>query len=108
MPKKDRTRIDYMSGKAAFDALALSSEMFLNMRPQALIDKLVIAGLVALHWEPSRLYGTDRDHWKLPEFKVLNFRCERQDFKLTGAYIRTKTSRVNKCFCAIPDTGKNR
>ena len=49
MPKKDRTRIDYVPGKAAFDALALASDMFPNMRPQALIDKLVITGLVALH-----------------------------------------------------------
>ena len=70
MPKKDRTRIDYMPGQAAFDALALASEMFPNLRPQALIDKLVITGLVALHWKPPelpKLWGTDRDKWKLPE-----------------------------------------
>jgi hypothetical protein len=70
MAKKDRTRIDYMPGKAAFDALTLASEMFPNMRPQALIDKLVITGLVALHWklpELPKLWGTDRDRWKLPE-----------------------------------------
>lgn len=67
MPKKDRTRIDYMPGQAAFDALGLASEMFPNMRPQALIDKLVITGLVALQWKPPMLYGADRDRWKLPE-----------------------------------------
>ena len=67
MPKKDRTRIDYMPGQAAFDALGIAGAMFPNMRPQALIDKLVITGLVALHWKPPMLYGADRDHWKLPE-----------------------------------------
>ena len=67
MPKKDRTRIDYMPGQAAFDALALAGEMFPNMRPQALIDKLVITGLCALHWKPPMLYGADRDRWQLPE-----------------------------------------
>jgi hypothetical protein len=41
MPKNDRTRIDYMPGQAAFDALALAGEMFPNMRPQAVIDKPV-------------------------------------------------------------------
>ena len=66
MPKNDRTRIDYMPGQAAFDALALASEMFPTMRPQALIDKLVITGLCALHWKPPMLYGADRDRWNLP------------------------------------------
>ncbi len=70
MPKRDRTRIDYMPGKAAFDALTLASEKYPNMRPQALIDKLVITGLVALSGklpELPKLWGTDRDKWKLPE-----------------------------------------
>ena len=67
MSKKDRTRIDYMPGKAAIDALGLTSEMFPNMRQQALIDKLVITGLCALHWNPPSLWGSDRDRWKLPE-----------------------------------------
>lgn len=67
MPKKDRARIDYMPGQAAFDALGLASEMFPTMRPQALLDKLVITGLCALHWKPPMLYGADRDHWKLPD-----------------------------------------
>lgn len=67
MPKQDRTRIDYMPGQAALDALGLAAEMFPDMRPQALIDKLVITGLVALHWEPPRLYGHNRDAWRLPE-----------------------------------------
>ena len=36
----------------------------------ALIDRLVITGLSALvhgRWEPPRLYGRDRERWKLPE-----------------------------------------
>lgn len=49
MAKKDRTRIDYMPGNAAFEALGLASDMFPTMRPQELIDKLVITGLCALH-----------------------------------------------------------
>lgn len=72
MPKKDRTRIDYMPGQAAFEALGLASEMFPNMRPQALIDKLVITAVSALvhdrdhkRWEPPRLWGHDRDAWTL-------------------------------------------
>ena len=67
MAKKNRTRIDYMPGQAAFDALGLASEMFPTMRPQALIDRLVITGLVALHWKPPQLYGHNRDAWRLPE-----------------------------------------
>ena len=67
MPKKDRARIDYMPGQAAFDALTLASEKYPNMRPQALIDKLLITGLCALHWKPPSLYGADRDRWQLPE-----------------------------------------
>ena len=67
MAKKDRTRIDYMPGQAAIDALALAAEMFPKKRQQALIDKLVITGLCALHWKPPGLYGADRDCWQLPE-----------------------------------------
>ena len=67
MAKKDRTRIDYMPGKAAFDALGLAAVMFPDMRQQALIDKLVITGLCALHWKPPELWGNDRDRWELPE-----------------------------------------
>jgi len=67
MPKSERTRIDYMPGNAALDALALAGEMFPNMRAQALIDRLVITGLCALHWKPPALYGSDRDSWRLPE-----------------------------------------
>ena len=66
MPKNDRTRIDYMPGSAAFEALGLAAEMFPNMRAQALIDKLVITGLCALHWKAPALYGADRDNWTLP------------------------------------------
>ena len=67
MPKNDRTRIDYMPGSAAFEALGLAAEMFPNMRAQALIDKLVITGLCALHWKAPALYGGDRDSWTLPD-----------------------------------------
>ncbi len=67
MAKKDRTRIDYMPGQAASDALGLASEMFPTMRQQALIDKLLITGLCALHWKRPMLYGADRDRWQLPE-----------------------------------------
>ena len=67
MPKNARARIDYMPGQAALDALGLASEMFPNLRTQALIDRLVITGLMALHWKPPSFYGTDRDRWKLPE-----------------------------------------
>lgn len=67
MAKKDRTRIDYMPGNAAFEALELAGAMFPNLRPQELIDKLVITGFCALHWKAPALYGTDRDRWKLPD-----------------------------------------
>lgn len=67
MTKKDRARIDYMPGSAAVDALGIAAAMFPDMRPQALIDKLVITGLVALHWKPPALYGHNRDAWRLPE-----------------------------------------
>ena len=62
-----------MPGNAALDALALAGELFPNIRPQALLDKLVITAVSALAhdrnhkpWEPPRLWGRDRDAWKLP------------------------------------------
>ena len=70
MPKIDRTRIDYMPGDAARDALALASVMFPNLRTQALIDKLLITAVSALHhehWRPPSLWGGNRDRWKLPD-----------------------------------------
>ena len=67
MLKKDRARIDYMPGGAAVDALGIAAAMFPDMRPQALLDKLVITGLCALHWKAPALYGSDRDRWQLPE-----------------------------------------
>jgi hypothetical protein len=66
MPKSDRTRIDYMPGNAALEALGLAGEMFPDARPQALLDKLVITGLCALRWKAPTLYGDDRDRWTLP------------------------------------------
>ncbi|HAL37903.1 MAG TPA: hypothetical protein DCP03_07215 [Polaromonas sp.] len=56
-----------MPGNAAYDALGLAADMFPNMRPQALIDKLVITGLCAMRWKAPPLYGSDRDRWKLPD-----------------------------------------
>ncbi len=67
MPKQHRTRIDYMPGNAALEALTLAAEMFPEMRPQALLDTLVITGLCAMHWKAPALYGSDRDDWKLPD-----------------------------------------
>ena len=70
MPKTERTRIDYMPGTAALDALDLAAAMFPGTRPQALLDKLVITAVSALahkHWHAPYLYGKDRDKWKLPD-----------------------------------------
>ena len=73
MPKVDRTRIDYMPGDAACDALALARDMFPKLRTQALLDRLLITAVSALHhavqhkpWQPPSIWGTDRDRWKLP------------------------------------------
>lgn len=70
MPKTSRTRIDYMPGKAALEALEIASERFPRDRTQALIDRLVICGVSALEhppWRPPALYGRDRDTWALPD-----------------------------------------
>lgn len=70
MSKADRTRVDYMPGPAALEALQVAGDMFPDANAQALIDRLVITGLSALvhgHWEPPRLYGRDRARWKLPD-----------------------------------------
>ena len=70
MPKSERTRIDYMPGAAALEALAIAGELFCNTRPQALLDMLVITAVSALahkHWRAPHLYGSNRDRWKLPD-----------------------------------------
>lgn len=67
MTKSERTRIDYMPGSAALEALQLAAAMFPDARPQALLDRLVITGLCALHWKAPALYGADRDRWQLPK-----------------------------------------
>lgn len=72
MPKVDRTRIDYMPGDAAYEALAMASYMFPALRTQAIIDKLVITAVSALQhdsnpWRPPYLPGKDRDRWRLPD-----------------------------------------
>ena len=69
MPKKDRSRINYMPRNAALEALGLAYAMFPNLRAQALIDKPAITAVSALahqHWRPPNLWGRDRDTWKLP------------------------------------------
>lgn len=73
MPKIERTRIDYMPGDAALDALDMGADMFPALRTQALIDKLLITAVSALHhnaqhrpWQPPGMWGTNRDDWKLP------------------------------------------
>ena len=73
MPKTERTRIDYMPGDAALDALALAEDMFPALRTQALVDRLVITAVSALHhaaqhepWQPPGMWGASRDRWKLP------------------------------------------
>ena len=74
MPKTERTRIDYMPGDAALDALALAEDMFPKLRTQALIDRLVIVAVSAMHhnaqhkpWQPPGMWGNNRDRWKLPD-----------------------------------------
>ncbi len=70
MPKTERTRIDYMPGTAALEALDLAAAMFPALRPQALLDKLVITATSALahkHWHAPYLCGRARDKWRLPD-----------------------------------------
>lgn len=72
MSKADRTRIDWMPGKAALAALSLAAEQFPKLRQQALIDRLVITAASALahhqdRWTPPSLWGHDRDRWILPD-----------------------------------------
>ncbi len=67
MPKNSRARIDYMPGNAALEALGIAEALLPNLRTQALIDRLVITGVCALHWSPPALWGDDRDTWKLPD-----------------------------------------
>ena len=70
MPRTARARIDWAPGPAAQAALVLAAERFPELRPQALIDRLVICGLSALMhrpWRPPPLYGKDRDAWRLPD-----------------------------------------
>ena len=70
MPKANRTRIDYMPCPAALEALQAAKKLHPDHITQRLLDRLVITGLSALvhgRWEPPKLYGRDRDAWKLPE-----------------------------------------
>jgi len=69
MLSTDRKRIDYCPGDAARQALDAARLLRPNLRQQALIDYLIIAGLSALThhpWAPPPLHGEDRDRWKLP------------------------------------------
>jgi hypothetical protein len=74
MPKTERTRIDYMPGDAAMEAINLAVEVFPNLRMQALLDRLVITAVSAIHhaahhkpWQPPYLTGNSRDTWTLPD-----------------------------------------
>jgi|APEBP8051073058_1049385.scaffolds.fasta_scaffold78202_1 hypothetical protein len=67
MKPTDRQRIDYMPGDAAREALAIAQRLYPDNNAQALLDRLVITGLVALQWKPPSLYGRDRERWQLPE-----------------------------------------
>ena len=70
MRKDNRVRVDYMPGPAALEALEAAQALHPDCNAQALIDRLVITGLSALvhgHWQPPKLYGRDRERWKLPE-----------------------------------------
>ena len=73
MPKIDRTRIDYMPGGAALDALDLAQALYPKLRTQALLDRLLIMAVSALHhathrpWQALGMWGNDRDRWKLPD-----------------------------------------
>ena len=70
MPKASRTRIDYMPCPAALEAIQAAQKLHPDHITQRLIDRLVITGLSALvhrRWEPPRLHGRNREHWKLPE-----------------------------------------
>lgn len=66
MTKKPRTRIDYMPGEAAQQALKDAAGLMPSFGTQALIDKLILVGLSALThepWKPPALYGKNRDKW---------------------------------------------
>lgn len=67
MRKRDRPRIDYQPGSAAREALEIAQRLYPENNAQALLDRLIIAGLVALQWKPPSLYGRDRERWRLPE-----------------------------------------
>ena len=70
MSKTNRVRIDYMPSAAAVQALQAAQELQPDHNVQRMIDRLIITGLSALvhgRWEPPRLYGRNREQWKLPE-----------------------------------------
>jgi hypothetical protein len=70
MSKAHRVRIDYMPCPAALEALQAAQRLHPEHITQRLIDRLVITGLSALvhgHWEPPKLYGRNRERWKLPD-----------------------------------------
>ena len=74
MLKTERAPIGHLPGDAALDAMALAEEMFPKLRTQALIDRLVITAVSALHhaaqhkpWQLPGMWGNDRDRWKLPD-----------------------------------------
>lgn len=67
MKKADCLRVDYTPGPAAREALDIAQRAYPDSNTQALLDRLVITGLVALQWTPPALYGRRREHWQLPD-----------------------------------------
>lgn len=67
MPKSDRVRVDYAPCQAAIEALQAAWIHHPHDNAQALIDRLVITGLAALHWKAPKFYDGNRNKWKLPD-----------------------------------------
>jgi hypothetical protein len=67
MKKANCLRVDYTPGPAARKALDIAERLYPDSNTQALLDRLVITGLVALQWTPPALYGHRRERWQLPE-----------------------------------------
>lgn len=64
-----KTRIDWVPGAAALDALAIAEECFPNQGRQAVIDRMLIMGVsayLASHWQPPQFVGRSRHRWHLP------------------------------------------
>jgi hypothetical protein len=63
-----RKRTDYRPGPAAADAIGIGETLFPKLSRQAVIDRLIIAGLHALRVPPPpTFWGGDRFSWVLPK-----------------------------------------